>query len=484
MNQDNFNMENRGNEAVDFDFGMEADDEASEITFYDSQVQELACDEEMSQLDLSDLSIHDNEDINLGNMSDEESEKRTSSSTSTQGTNTPSFTATFPDKHYFWMNDEKTIKFIRENFSPASFYIMHNGKIVEDFEEFVENYKGQHLVRFTFHYRCRGGKGGFGSLLRSFRVNKSTNKLMMRDLNGRRLASVDEEGRLKRYLERQARKEEELRQKRKAKLERLTAGPPKHKFEDQEYLQKREEIIENTEDACEAGFAYLKELKKKEKKCKSGDEENEKEVESDGEDIDIDDLFNQRGGRKRKIEGPNMEDDDNETNKKMRNDESSDSEDDSDNEPDPEELAALRQYFENNQKDQEEEQGTSKQQEEIIEEEPEKQEEKAPEIPKIDEDIPKIDEKQPCEYAAVNLDDYVSAQDLELLGLEHLKSALTERGLKCGGSLCERAQRLWSIKGIEPAEWPTSILTPEMKKSLASACAEKNSKKKQKKSKK
>ena len=66
-----------------------------------------------------------------------------------------------------------------------------------------------------------------------------------------------------------------------------------------------------------------------------------------------------------------------------------------------------------------------------------------------------------------NLADFNSAEDLVLLGLEHLKSALTDRGLKCGGSLSERAARLWSVKGKEIREWPKSILTPEMKKKIA-----------------
>lgn len=43
----------------------------------------------------------------------------------------------------------------------------------------------------------------------------------------------------------------------------------------------------------------------------------------------------------------------------------------------------------------------------------------------------------------------------------------TDRGLKCGGSLSERAARLWMVKGKTPREYPKSILTPEMKKKVA-----------------
>uniref|UniRef100_A0A1I7U2A7 Replication stress response regulator SDE2 n=1 Tax=Caenorhabditis tropicalis TaxID=1561998 RepID=A0A1I7U2A7_9PELO len=350
---------------------------------------------------------------------------------------------------------------------------MHNGKIVENFQKFINEYHGDSLVKYSFHLRIRGGKGGFGSLLRSFRVNKSTNKLMMRDLNGRRMASVDEEAKLKRYLEKQARKEQELKEKRKAKLEKLTAGPAKHKFEDQEYLSRREEIIEKTEDACEAGFALMKEKRRKSRMSENKDDE---------EESDLEDLFNERGGRKRKIDAPTIGEDD-----KKRVEDESDSENDSENEPDPEELEAIRKYFEEK-KQEEKDRGEGTSTEKPVEEEEEPEE--PAKRPRLDsasnvDDLPKIDEKTPCEYGPIELADFTSAEDLELLGLEHLKSGLTDRGLKCGGSLSERAARLWSIKGKGIREWPKNILTPEMKKKVAEEEeAERKAAKKAKKAKK
>jgi Replication stress response SDE2 C-terminal/Silencing defective 2 N-terminal ubiquitin domain/SPRY domain len=59
---------------------------------------------------------------------------------------------------------------------------------------------------------------------------------------------------------------------------------------------------------------------------------------------------------------------------------------------------------------------------------------------------------------ALNLDGFASSQELEGLGLERLKSALMAVGLKCGGSLQERADRLFSIKGLDPTEYPTKIV--------------------------
>lgn len=40
------------------------------------------------------------------------------------------------------------------------------------------------------------------------------------------------------------------------------------------------------------------------------------------------------------------------------------------------------------------------------------------------------------------------SKDLECLGLEKLKLALLEKGLKCGGTLAERAQRIFAVRGL------------------------------------
>jgi hypothetical protein len=46
------------------------------------------------------------------------------------------------------------------------------------------------------------------------------------------------------------------------------------------------------------------------------------------------------------------------------------------------------------------------------------------------------------------LEEYNSTAELETLGLDVLKSALMSLGLKCGGTLQQRAERLFCIKGI------------------------------------
>lgn len=49
---------------------------------------------------------------------------------------------------------------------------------------------------------------------------------------------------------------------------------------------------------------------------------------------------------------------------------------------------------------------------------------------------------------SVDLLAFSSVADVESLGLEKLKCELMARGLKCGGTLQERAARLFSVRGL------------------------------------
>lgn len=52
--------------------------------------------------------------------------------------------------------------------------------------------------------------------------------------------------------------------------------------------------------------------------------------------------------------------------------------------------------------------------------------------------------------APVDLSEVESVGQLEAMGLERLKRALCDRGMKCGGTLQERAARLFSVRGLAP----------------------------------
>ena len=64
------------------------------------------------------------------------------------------------------------------------------------------------------------------------------------------------------------------------------------------------------------------------------------------------------------------------------------------------------------------------------------------------------------------------AADLEAAGADALKVALDKRGLKCGGTLSDRANRLWSVRGLEPSEYPKKLLAKGMKKGMGPSLCE------------
>lgn len=51
-----------------------------------------------------------------------------------------------------------------------------------------------------------------------------------------------------------------------------------------------------------------------------------------------------------------------------------------------------------------------------------------------------------------------NVEQLEQFGMEVLKVSLIIRGLKCGGTIHERASRLFSVKNLLPSEYPTKLL--------------------------
>ena len=140
--------------------------------------------------------------------------------------------------------------------SSLAFY--YNGKRVAD---------GQELDQFATldaSLVVLGGKGGFGSMLRALgtQIQKTTNKEACRDLSGRRLRDINEEKRLKNYVNNQAERERERAEKKEAKLQKLRklvdpkcdGNGGKHEFHDPKYNEEREQATERVHDAIEAAF--------------------------------------------------------------------------------------------------------------------------------------------------------------------------------------------------------------------------------------
>mmetsp|Transcript_15741 Transcript_15741/g.52685 ORF Transcript_15741/g.52685 Transcript_15741/m.52685 type:complete len:149 (-) Transcript_15741:462-908(-) len=49
----------------------------------------------------------------------------------------------------------------------------------------------------------------------------------------------------------------------------------------------------------------------------------------------------------------------------------------------------------------------------------------------------------------INIETAETVEEVEELGLNVLKDELSKLGMKCGGTLHERAERLWQTKGVE-----------------------------------
>jgi hypothetical protein len=63
----------------------------------------------------------------------------------------------------------------------------------------------------------------------------------------------------------------------------------------------------------------------------------------------------------------------------------------------------------------------------------------------------------------VDLLSYVSVDKFEALGLDVLKAILMARGMKCGGTLQQRAERLWAVRGVPKDQIDSSLLARPQK---------------------
>ncbi|XP_043469737.1 replication stress response regulator SDE2 [Leptopilina heterotoma] len=130
----------------------------------------------------------------------------------------------------------------------GNFYIIYNGRLTSDTDILCS---GSAIVKPRFF----GGKGGFGSMLRAIgaQIEKTTNREACRDLSGRRLRDINEEKRLKIWLEKQSKSKDEASERKKRKLDKL-CSEPKHEFKDQKYDNERSVLTERVADAVEEGF--------------------------------------------------------------------------------------------------------------------------------------------------------------------------------------------------------------------------------------
>jgi len=112
---------------------------------------------------------------------------------------------------------------------------------------------------YFIHLKLKGGKGGFGSMLRAIgsQIEKTTNNEACRDLSGRRMRDVNNEKKMMEWVKKKAEKD---RLKEKEKIEKLERQiqKPKHFFNDPEYEKKLDETSDSVEDALKVGLKASK----------------------------------------------------------------------------------------------------------------------------------------------------------------------------------------------------------------------------------
>ncbi|RIA97366.1 telomere stability and silencing-domain-containing protein [Glomus cerebriforme] len=159
----------------------------------------------------------------------------------------------FPTDARITVFDVKQIVYKRLLLEPKYQYLhTTSGKLLNDYASIFEN-DNEEFVNVNLRIRILGGKGGFGSMLRAqggkMASQKTTNFEACRDLNGRRLRTVNEARRLADHLEQEPERQRAQREKVKKKIEEGLREPPtkKHRFDDTAYLKASEEMKEKVQ---------------------------------------------------------------------------------------------------------------------------------------------------------------------------------------------------------------------------------------------
>ncbi|XP_059903907.1 splicing regulator SDE2 isoform X3 [Gadus macrocephalus] len=355
------------------------------------------------------------------------------------------------------------------------FYVTTNGRVSGQAELLLQG--------SVYHLEPRlcGGKGGFGSMLRALgaQIEKTTNREACRDLSGRRLRDVNHEKEMAEWLKKQAELEGEKDQRRVERLQRKLVEP-KHHFTDPDYQQQCHDLSERLEDSVLKGMqasssgvvsAEAGPSTKRAKQHPASVPKKKKRFWSGVGDLDLD---SEEEDEDEALPGPSHP-----TRPKAAVPSSStparpsaepvstgsrqpEPVSTSSDKPKPEAVSTSSDQPEPEQmstgSDQPEPVSTSSDQPEP---EPVSTGSDQPEpepTTQINQD-PQPTEPQPTEpqptqsapqqvHPPLDLDAAGSPEDLEAAGLDQLKEALRSRGLKCGGTLKERASRLFSVRGL------------------------------------
>ncbi|XP_022622430.1 protein SDE2 homolog isoform X2 [Seriola dumerili] len=340
--------------------------------------------------------------------------------------------------------------------SSEDFYVVRNGRL-SDLEDPL-----QHGAVYHLEPRLCGGKGGFGSMLRALgaQIEKTTNREACRDLSGRRLRDVNHEKEMAEWLKKQAEREAEKEQRRLERLQRKLAEP-KHQFTDPEYQQQCHDLSERLEDSVLKGLQASSSSQVKVDDISAAKRPNsDQSVEPE-----------KKKKKKKKTAGASAAcfwTGVGELDEVLSSEEDDNDDDDDDDEESPSTsssscravtMATLRE------KTGPEQSSSSSSAHQTVRP---SEDQRPPEPSKASESSCGSQQQAPADQAPadqsvadqapVDLSSVTSVQQLESLGLDVLKEELMSRGLKCGGTLSERAARLFSVRGLTPDQINPDLL--------------------------
>ncbi|CAN0403587.1 unnamed protein product [Lampetra planeri] len=366
-------------------------------------------------------------------------------------------------------------------------FVLCNGRLARDEDVVVPG------CCYRLHAKLLGGKGGFGSMLRALgaQIEKTTNREACRDLSGRRLRDVNSEKAMAEWLKQQTDREAERAERRRQRLERRLSQPKYH-YSDPVYEQQLHDMAERLDDSVikgmqMAGSSAVRpgEVRKKrpsseatkssgKKKCLWLGVEGLGNTSSSGSDSDSRSSVSSSPPPSASRSSSSVEARRSATTTTTTSSSSGDEgqigrraapcdvataartsvQDASGSEASPstggeKQEAATPSSIEMGEGDKD---GKSESTSGVSSEE-----KKGGEVGDVSPQLGK------AVTAEVDLMALSSVEELEALGLECLKAVLMARGMKCGGTLHERAARLYSVRGVDPAQIDQALLAKPAK---------------------
>ncbi|OON13596.1 hypothetical protein X801_10628 [Opisthorchis viverrini] len=323
-----------------------------------------------------------------------------------------------------------------------------NGRLVSDLSQVPKD------AIVQTHYRLRGGKGGFGSMLRAIgsQIEKTTNHEMCRDLSGRRMRDVNMERKLKEWYakasDREREKMEKYYERRRKRQEMLAQGPlPGHKFSDREYERQKRKITYELQGALDTAIAQI-----------IGEKSNASGPSTSGP--------SEPKRTKLWIERLDGETSSSSSSSCLSEDEELEERISPIKDVAPSTERSERLEDSQNIRIESVQLSQQANEEAVLTEQSQTAESSEPgkNLPVSAKRQPTglVDEHSSAKPAAKPLTDLELSQvndahSLESYGLDVLKESLVARGLKCGGTIQERAARLFSIRGLQPENYPPKI---------------------------